>query len=435
MKLCMVGAGYVGLVSGAGFAEMGNQVICADVDRAKVATLRAGRMPIVEPELDELVARSVAARRLSFTDDLASAIAASDVIFIAVGTPGHPDGSVDTSAVESVAHAVAHHVTKETVLVLKSTVPPGTNRKVSAIVAQAAHPVHVVSNPEFLKEGDAIRDFMWPDRIIIGCAPGDEVARVVMRRVYQPLCHERDRIIWMDPVSAELTKYAGNALLAMRISFMNEVALLCERLGADVHQVRWGIGSDHRIGAKFLYAGAGYGGSCFPKDVRALIHAGRENGVELELVGATDRVNRRQKKVLLEKVRSSVGGELRGKTIGIWGMAFKPRTDDVREAPSMALIEGVLSEGARVIVHDPAGCGDALRRFGGRAKLAGDAYEAAEGADVLVLVTEWREYHNPDFKRLKSIMRNPALVDGRNIWAGFGLREQGFIYTGVGVRG
>ena len=435
MKLCMVGAGYVGLVSGAGFAEMGNQVICADADRAKVATLRAGRMPIVEPELDQLVARSVDAGRLSFTDELSSAIAASDVVFVAVGTPGHPDGSVDTSAVESVAHAVARSVRKETVLVLKSTVPPGTNRKISAIVAQAAHPIHVVSNPEFLKEGDAIRDFMWPDRIIIGCAPDDEVARTVMRRLYQPLCHECDRIIWMDPISAELTKYAGNALLAMRISFMNEVALLCERLGADVHQVRWGIGSDHRIGAKFLYAGAGYGGSCFPKDVRALIHAGRQHGVELELVSATDRVNRRQKKVLLEKVRSSVGGELRGKAIGIWGMAFKPRTDDVREAPSMALIEAVVQEGARVMVHDPAGSRKALERFGGRASLAGDAYEAAEGADVLVLVTEWREYHNPDFKRLKSIMRNPALVDGRNIWAGFGLREQGFIYTGVGVRG
>ena len=435
MKLCMVGAGYVGLVSGAGFAEMGNQVICADVDRAKVATLRAGRMPIVEPELDQLVARSVEARRLSFTDDLPSAIAASDVVFIAVGTPGHPDGSVDTSAVEAVAHTVAQSVRKETVLVLKSTVPPGTNQMVSGIVAKAAHRMHVVSNPEFLKEGDAIRDFMWPDRIVIGCAPGDEVAKDVMRRVYQPLCHERDRIIWMDPVSAELTKYAGNALLAMRISFMNEVALLCERLGADVHQVRWGIGSDHRIGAKFLYAGAGYGGSCFPKDVRALIHVGRQNGLELELVSATDRVNRRQRKVLLDKVRSSVGGDLRGKTIGIWGMAFKPRTDDVREAPAMALIEDLVGEGASVMAHDPAGSDHALAKFGPRAKLARDAYEAAEGADCLVLVTEWREYHNPDFKRLKSIMRRPALVDGRNVWAGFGLREQGFVYIGVGVRG
>jgi len=434
MKLCMVGAGYVGLVSGAGFAEMGNQVICADVDRAKIATLRAGRLPIVEPELDQLVARSVAAGRLTFTHDLPAAVADSEVVFIAVGTPGHPDGSVDTSSVEAVAHTVAQAARRELVLVLKSTVPPGTNQKVSAIVAKASYPIHVVSNPEFLKEGDAIRDFMWPDRIVIGCHEDDEVGKRVMRRLYQPLCQERDRIIWMDPVSAELTKYAGNTLLAMRISFMNEVALLCERLGADVHLVRWGVGSDQRIGSKFLYAGAGYGGSCFPKDVRALIHIGRQHGVELELATATDRVNRRQRKVLLEKVKKSVGGDLQGKSIGIWGMAFKPRTDDVRESPSMRLIEDLVSAGASVMAHDPAGSCDMLARFGGRAKFASDPYEAAEGADVLVLVTEWREYHNPDFKRLKSIMRRPALVDGRNIWAGFGLREQGFSYTGIGVR-
>lgn len=435
MNVCMVGAGYVGLVSGAGFAEMGNRVICADVDRAKVATLRAGRIPIVEPELEELVSRNVAAGRLSFTDHLPSAVATSQLVFIAVGTPGSEDGSVDTSAVDSVARSIARSVRQETILILKSTVPPGTNRRVRAIVSDAPFPVHVVSNPEFLKEGDAIKDFLWPDRIVVGCEAEDELARETMRHLYQPLCHERDRIIFMDPVSAELTKYAGNAILAMRISFMNEMATLCERVGADIHQIRLGIGSDRRIGSKFLYAGAGYGGSCFPKDVRALIHAGREHGVELQLVRATDNVNQRQRSILFDKVKSGLGGELRGRTVGIWGVTFKPRTDDVRESPSMALIENLLNEGARVIAHDPAGLQAVVARFNNRVRLATSAYEAAEGVDALVLVTEWREYRNPDFDRLKSTMRKRVLVDARNIWASYGLHQQGFTYIGMGVRG
>lgn len=435
MKLCMVGAGYVGLVSGAGFAEIGNEVICADVDRAKIAMLREGRMPIVEPGLEALVLRNVKAGRLSFTDDLASAITGSDLVFIAVGTPGRADGSPDISAVESVAALIKEKASTEKVLVLKSTVPPGTNRHIQSIVARSAHPIHIVSNPEFLKEGDAIEDFLAPDRIIIGCDPNAHSARQVMNELYRPLCREKERIIWMDPISAELAKYAGNALLAMRISFMNELALLSDRLGANIHDIRLGVGSDHRIGNKFLYAGAGYGGSCFPKDIRALIRSGHRHGLKMELARATEAVNERQKQVLFDKVSHALGGELQGKSIAIWGIAFKPKTDDTREAPSIALIDKLTAAGAKVIAHDPAASAHSLARFEGRARLAAHPYEAAEGADALVLVTEWSDYRSPDFEALGDIMRRKVIIDGRNIWANRGLRELGFLYTGVGVRG
>ncbi len=436
MKVCMVGTGYVGLVSGACFAETGNQVICADIDESKIAVLSRGEIPIFEANLATLVERNVQAKRLSFSSDVGDAIARSIAIFVAVGTPPRSDGAADLSAVDKVAEAVAEHVRHECVLVLKSTVPVGTNARVRRIVADAPHPVHVVSNPEFLKEGAAINDFMRPDRIVIGCDGDDGFARDVMRRIYHPVTLAKERIIWMDPASAELTKYVANTMLAMRISFMNEVATLCEKVGADIHKVRAGVGSDQRIGPKFLYAGPGYGGSCFPKDVKALTNTGHEHGLVLELPTATDRVNRRQQGILARKLKQNhFDGDLRGKRICVWGIAFKPGTDDIREGPALPLIEALLSEGAEVRAHDPAAMEHARAQFGDRVALFDDAYEAAEGADALVLVTEWREYQNPDFTRLKSLMRHPLLLDGRNIWSGYGLRAQGLIYDGIGVQG
>ena len=434
MKICMVGTGYVGLVSGTCFAETGATAICADVDRGKVERLAAGEIPIFEPGLEELIKRNVEQGRLSFSSDVTGAIAASDVVFVAVGTPQRSDGGADLSAVDRVAETVAANVQRETVLVLKSTVPVGTNARVRRIVAGAAHPVHVVSNPEFLKEGDAVNDFLRPDRIVIGCAD-NAYAREVMERLYHPVCLDKDRIVWMDPVSAELTKYVANTMLAMRISFMNEIAALCEKVGADVHEVRQGVGSDSRIGAKFLYAGPGYGGSCFPKDIKALVHTAREAGVELDLAGATDRVNDRQKGVVARKLKLHFDGDLRGKRIAIWGIAFKPRTDDLRESPTLTLIDILLSEGAQVVAHDPEAGEHARAIYGTRIEVAEKAYDAAEGADALVLMTEWRQYQNPDFERLKQLLRRPMIVDGRNIWSQYGLRHAGFTYDAIGARG
>jgi UDPglucose 6-dehydrogenase len=320
------------------------------------------------------------------------------------------------------------------VLVAKSTVPVGTNARLKAIVAQARHKVHVVSNPEFLKEGDAVNDFLRPDRIVVGVDADDTFAREIMARLYHPLCLDRDRLVWMDPTSAELTKYVANTMLAMRISFMNEIAGLCDEVGADVHSVRIGVGSDARIGGKFLYSGPGYGGSCFPKDVTALVHTAREHGVDLQLADVTDKVNRRQKTVLFRKVQTHLG-DLRDKRIAVWGIAFKPRTDDIRESPSLTLIDALLEAGATVVAHDPEAIGPARERYGDRVGFAEDHYAAARDADALVLVTEWRQYQNPDFAQLRAVMRRPLLVDGRNIWSGYGLRGQGFTYDGIGVRG
>lgn len=435
MKLCMVGTGYVGLVSGACFAETGNHVVCADVDGEKIDRLAAGEVPIFEPGLDELIETNVEQGRLRFSNDVQGSIADAEVIFIAVGTPSRADGGADLRAVDSVAETVAEHATREVVLVLKSTVPIGTNERVSRIVKDAKHTVHVVSNPEFLKEGDAVNDFMRPDRVVIGYPEGDGVARDIMGRLYHPVSMDRDRIVWMSPASAELTKYVANTMLAMRISFMNEVAALCEKVGADAHEVRFGVGSDSRIGPKFLYSGPGYGGSCFPKDVKALVHTARENGIELELAGGTDRVNDRQKGVLARKLKAQFDGDLRGRRIAVWGLAFKPRTDDIREAPAITLIETILSEGAEVVVHDPEAMGNAQEQLGDRVSFANDAYEAAKDAEALVLVTEWRQYQNPDFGRLKEIMARPLLLDGRNVWSQYGPRSQGFTYEGIGVRG
>ncbi|MCC7541200.1 MAG: UDP-glucose/GDP-mannose dehydrogenase family protein [Deltaproteobacteria bacterium] len=433
MRICVIGTGYVGLVTGAGFAETGNHVTCVDVDSTKIARLQAGEIPIYEPGLEDLVQGNRSHGRLTFSTDVAKGIAGAEVVFVTVGTPPRPDGGADLSFVDKAAETIADAMTGELVVVLKSTVPVGTHERVRRILKERAkHPFHVVSNPEFLKEGDAVADFMKPDRVVVGT--DSEHARETMRRLYAPLTMTRERLVQMDPASAELTKYVANAMLAMRISFMNEVAALCERVGADVRLVRYGVGSDERIGPKFLYSGCGYGGSCFPKDVLALLHTGRELELELELVGATDRVNQRQKGVLLRKLKARYGGDLRGRRVGVWGISFKPRTDDIREAPALTLIDGLLAEGASVAAHDPVAMEAASARFGDRVELVENEYDAAKGADALVLVTEWQQYRSPDFAQLRASMRRPLLIDGRNVWAAYDLGEQGFDYEGIGVR-
>jgi UDPglucose 6-dehydrogenase len=434
VKLCVIGSGYVGLVTGACFAETGNEVTCADIDQGKIDRLNAGDIPIFEPGLEPMVKRNSAAGRLSFTSDVVRAIRDAEVIFIAVGTPSRPDGGADLAAVDRVAEAVKQHAGRECVLVAKSTVPVGTNARLRRIVAGSQYPIHPISNPEFLKEGDAISDFLRPDRIVVGCDPGNTFARERMAQLYHPLNLDKDRIVWMDAASAELTKYVANTMLAMRISFMNEVALLCEQVGADVHSVRAGVGSDGRIGSKFLYAGPGYGGSCFPKDVKALVHTAREFGMEIELASTTDRVNSRQKGVLARKLRTALGGDLRGKKIAVWGLSFKPRTDDCRESPALALIDSLLSDGAIVAAHDPEAMEIVRADYGKKITLVDDAYDALKDADALVLVTEWREYQSPDFERVKALLKQPVLIDGRNIWSTYALKGQGFSYDGIGVR-
>jgi UDPglucose 6-dehydrogenase len=436
MKVCVIGAGYVGLVTGTGFAETGNDVVCVDLDDSKISQLQRGEVPIFEPGLEPMVRRNLEIGTLRFTTGVEQAVKEAEVIFVAVGTPQRSDGAANLLAVDAVSETVAKAAEHECVLVLKSTVPVGTNPRVRKILkAAGSKGVHVVSNPEFLKEGDAVNDFLRPDRIVVGCDEDDEFAREVMRRLYHPLSLGQERIVWMDPASAELTKYVANTMLAMRISFMNEIAGLCEKVGADVNDVRIGVGLDSRIGPKFLYAGPGYGGSCFPKDVLALIHVAREQGVPLELALATDNVNQRQKGVLLRKLKHHFDGDLRAKKIAIWGIAFKPRTDDVRESAALTLIDSLLAEGAQVSAHDPEAREPARARFGDKIEIVEQQYDAVKGADALVLVTEWRQYQNPDFARMKGIMRTPVLLDGRNIWSSYGLRRQGFTYMGIGVQG
>ena len=436
MKVCMIGTGYVGLVTGAGLAELGNQVVCADVDASRIDALGRGVLPIYEPGLDDLVERNVRERRLSFSADLDGSIASSDVVFVTVGTPPRSDGGADLSAVVDVAERVRSVATREIVLVLKSTVPVGTNARVRRLIEGAAVPIHVVSNPEFLKEGDAVTDFMRPDRVVIGADEDDTFARRAMARLYRPLQLDRERILWMSPPSAELTKYVANSMLALRISFMNEIAALCEKVGADAHMVRSGVGSDARIGPKFLYAGPGYGGSCFGKDVQALIHTAREHGLEIDLACATHRVNERQKGLLLRKLMARFEGFLRGKRIAVWGLAFKPRTDDIRESPALTLIDSLLSEGAEVVAHDPHALAAAKARYEDRVAFVDDEYAACEDAHALVLVTEWTQYRSPDFERLRTLMRAPPLLlDGRNVWSHYALSAQGFLYEGIGVKG
>jgi UDPglucose 6-dehydrogenase len=432
MRLCVIGTGYVGLVAGAGFADFGNDVACVDVDAKKIAALQAGQVPIYEPGLDALIARNAKAGRLTFSTDVAAGVAGAEVAFIAVGTPQGDDGAADLRYVDAAAQTIARAMTGFLVIVTKSTVPVGTADRIRAIIAaNTTHPFAVASNPEFLKEGDAVNDFMKPDRVIVGV--DDDRAREVMRHLYAAFLRTNDRLQFMDPRSAELTKYAANCLLASRISFMNELANLAERIGADIELVRKGVGSDPRIGPKFLFPGPGFGGSCFPKDLKALLHTAREADVPLEVVAAADRANQRQQQVLAHKLEKHFGS-LAGKTIAVWGLAFKPATDDIRESPALTLIDKLLAAGARVHAHDPAAMENVSALYGDRVTLAFKPYDALHGADALVVVTEWHDYRRPDFQRVKSALRAPIVFDGRNIWDPAELRGFGFTYYGIGRR-
>ncbi len=430
MKISVIGSGYVGLVAGTCFADSGNDVVCVDSDKSKIDALLAGRIPIYEPGLEELVKRNVKEKRLSFTTDLKSAVGASEVVFIAVGTPPNENGEADLQHVLAAARDIAKAMTRFTVIVDKSTVPVGTADKVREEIKKHTDlEFDVVSNPEFLKEGAAIDDFMKPDRVVIGCST--ERARKIMGELYAPFVRTENPILFMDTRSAELTKYASNSMLAVRISFMNDIAQLCERVGADVDLVRKGMGADKRIGYPFLFPGVGYGGSCFPKDVKALISTAREHGLEFEMLRATEHINERQKKTLVQKVMKHFG-DLGGKTVAVWGLAFKPKTDDMREAPSIEVIEGLAGKGAKVQASDPVALEVAQRIFGERVKLCENMYDAIEGADALCVVTEWNEFRHPDFERMKRVMKQPVVFDGRNVFDPKAMRERGFVYYGMG---
>ena len=461
MNIAIVGTGYVGLVSGTCFAEMGAHVTCVDVDAQKIQKLQDGIMPIYEPGLEELVKRNVGFGRLSFTTDLTEVLDDVEVVFSGVGAPPDEDGSADLKYVLAVARQFGQHISKYTILVTKSTVPVGTARKVKAAIQEeldkrsVSVPFDVASNPEFLKEGAAIKDFMSPDRVVIGTE--SEQAQKVMTRLYRPLMLQNFRVIFMDIPSAEMTKYAANAMLATRISFMNDIANLCERVGANVDSVRKGIGTDTRIGSKFLYAGCGYGGSCFPKDVKALVHTGLENGYHMEVIEAVERVNEKQKSIVYDKIVRAVGdikdnaqiveadlqsassemgicNPLQGKTIAILGLAFKPETDDMREAPALVVIDKLLKDGASVRVFDPIAMDECKRRIGDAVTYCQNMYDAADGADVFALMTEWRQFRMPSWNVIKKVMRGNIVIDGRNIYDRQELEEYGFVYTRIGEK-
>ncbi|WP_315204359.1 UDP-glucose/GDP-mannose dehydrogenase family protein [Alloprevotella tannerae] len=435
MKIAIVGTGYVGLVSGACFAEMGIDVTCVDIDQAKIERLRAGDIPIYEPGLDELVLRNSQEGRLHFTTRLADCLDGVEAVFSAVGTPPDEDGSADLRYVLEVAREVGRHMQHYLVVVTKSTVPVGTARKVEAAIREELTkrgvdiPFDVASNPEFLKEGSAIKDFMSPDRVVVGVE--SEKARELMTRLYAPFMLNNFRVIFTDVPSAEMIKYAANSMLATRISFMNDIANLCELVGADVNQVRKGIGSDTRIGSKFLYPGCGYGGSCFPKDVKALVQTAEQNGYDMRVLKAVEEVNERQKSVLFEKLRRHYG-DLQGKTIALWGLAFKAETDDMREATSLVTIGHLLEAGCTVRVFDPAAMDEARRRLGDAIIYASDIYDAAKGADALLLLTEWKQFRLPSWARVHDLMRNPIVFDGRNIYDPAEMRKNGFEYYSIG---
>lgn len=433
MKVAVVGTGYVGLVVGACLAEAGNEVVCADVDADKIDGLKAGRIPIYEPGLEPLVVRNQHEGRLGFTTDVGSAVEASEVVFIAVGTPPDEDGSADLQHILAVAATIGDHMNAPKVVITKSTVPVGTAELVRQTIAgRTDEKFHVCSNPEFLKEGAAVDDFMKPDRVVVGV--DSKESEEVLSQLYAPFVRTGNPLMFMDIPSAELTKYAANAMLATRISFMNQIAELCEQVGADVTEVRRGIGSDERIGSAFLFPGPGYGGSCFPKDVRALIRTAQEYDMTLDILDAVERVNDRQKQRLAEKLESALEGQVAGKTIGVWGLAFKARTDDMRESPAVELIERLLSHGARVQAHDPEAIQSARRVFGDRIHYCGHMYEALEGADALVIVTEWLEFRNPDFGRIKATLSQPIIVDGRNLYDPSMMAARGFRYLSIGRR-
>jgi UDPglucose 6-dehydrogenase len=432
MQIAVVGTGYVGLVLGACLAETGNTVACVDKDQSKVTTLRDGKMPIYEPGLEEIVKRSVAEDRLTFTTDLPTAVRRSQIVFIAVGTPQGEDGSADLQHVLAVASAIGRALDRYTVIVDKSTVPVGTARKVRATIAkETTQPFSVVSNPEFLKQGAAVDDFMKPDRVVVGVDPGDDRAAALMRELYAPFTRTGAPIMMMDTASAELSKYAANSILATRISFMNEVANVCELVGADVDHVRRAIGSDRRIGTSFLFPGVGYGGSCFPKDVKAMLKFSRDEGYGFQILEGVEAVNDAQKLRLGEKMLSHFGS-LRGRTIAVWGLAFKPRTDDMREAPAIAIVNQLLAQGAVVRAYDPEATETARGIFGDKITLCERSYDALVGADALAIVTEWNNFREPDFAKMRELMKSPVIFDGRNIYAPDQLRALGFTYYSMG---
>ena len=438
MKITVIGAGYVGLVTGACLSEMGNHVVCLDIDPRKIDMLKRGEVPIHEPGLDAIIARNAAAGRLQFTTDVAAAVGHGTLQFIGVGTPPDEDGSADMQYVLAAARNIGQHMTDYKVIVDKSTVPVGTADQVSAAVSAAlaarglALEFAVVSNPEFLKEGAAVEDCMRPDRIIVGA--DDERATLLMRALYTPFMRNRDRLQLMDVRSAEFTKYAANAMLATRISFMNELALLAEQVGADIEMVRLGLGSDPRIGSHFLYPGVGYGGSCFPKDVKALIHTGAQHGVKLGVLQAVEQANERQKHVLVHKVVARYGEDLRGRVLALWGLAFKPNTDDMREAPSRTIVAELARRGAHVQAYDPVAMPEAQQLMAGTSGLsfAASAAAALDGADALLVVTEWKEFRNPDFDAIKAALKEPVIFDGRNLFDPALMRSLGIVHLAVG---
>ena len=450
MKIAVMGSGYVGLVTGACFADLGVNVTCIDIDAGKIERLKQGDIPIYEPGLDAIVKPAVAAGRLSFTTSIAEGVAGRDVVFIAVGTPSDEDGSADLSYVLAAAKSIGEHIDHFTVVVDKSTVPVGTADKVREAIGAvlrargASHEFAVVSNPEFLKEGAAVADFMRPDRIVLGVPEGPLGARAreVMDRLYAPLQRNHQRTIYMDVRSAELTKYAANSMLATRISFMNELANLADAVGADIESVRQGIGSDSRIGYHFLYAGTGYGGSCFPKDIRAISHTGREYGVELKIVQAVEQVNEHQKTVLVRKIFKRFGNDLSGRTFGLWGLAFKPNTDDMRDAPSREIIRALYDAGASIVAHDPVSMHEAQRvlaldfadtpNWQERVRFAQTPEACVDGADALVIATEWKVFKSPNFTQLRASLKSPVLFDGRNLFAPQLMKEEGIEYHGIG---
>lgn len=436
MNIAIVGTGYVGLVSGACFAEMGVDVTCVDIDQNKIDRLLLGEIPIYEPGLEDMVKRNVEAGRLHFTTDLTSCLDDVEVVFSAVGTPPDEDGSADLKYVLAVARTFGRHIKRYTILVTKSTVPVGTAQKVKAVIQEELDKrgekvaFEVASNPEFLKEGAAVKDFMTPDRVVVGT----ESIRAckIMSRLYKPFMLSGERMIFTDIPSAEMIKYAANSMLATRISFMNDIANLCEQVGADVNMVRKGVGSDTRIGKKFLYAGCGYGGSCFPKDVKALIKTAEQNGCEMKVLKAVEEVNEKQKSILFEKLQRHYAGSLKGRTIALWGLAFKPETDDMREAPALVLIDKLTGSGCMVKVYDPIAMGECKRRIGDKVIYCKDMYDAVVDADALLLVTEWKEFRMPSFAVLEKTMAGKVIVDGRNIYDKEEVAEHGFVYYKIG---
>lgn len=436
MNIAIVGTGYVGLVTGTCFSEMGVDVTCVDINEAKIKALQGGVMPIYEPGLESLVLKNVEAGRLHFTTDLTACLDNVSIVFSAVGTPPDEDGSADLRYVLDVARTVGRSINKYTLLVTKSTVPVGTAQKVKAVIQEELDkrgvtiPFDVASNPEFLKEGAAIKDFMAPDRVVVGIE--SDHARKLMERLYRPFVLNGYPILFMDIPSAEMTKYAANAMLATRISFMNDIANLCERVGADVECVRKGIGSDTRIGKHFLYAGCGYGGSCFPKDVKALLHTGKENGYTMRVIEAVENVNETQKSIVFEKVNKLFNNDLKGKIVAIWGLAFKPDTDDMREAPALVVIDKLIKAGAIVKVYDPIAMGECKRRIGNQVEYAKDMYDVVVDADALLLITEWKQFRLPSWKCIKRLMRGNIMIDGRNIYDMKEIEEEYFVYSRIG---